>query len=115
MKLGVKLVLAHRLQNWRGDAAELACIYTGETKVIRGDTLISVTSRQSNDALYRALQDDEAARIAAGIVTLRAIGDCEVPGAIVHATYAGHRAAREFGEVIDPDRFPFKRELVVAQ
>jgi dimethylamine/trimethylamine dehydrogenase len=46
---------------------------------------------------------------------LRAIGDCDVPGAIVHATYAGHRAAREFGETIDPDQFPFKRELVFVK
>jgi hypothetical protein len=38
-----------------------------------------------------------------------------VPGAIVHAVYAGHKAAREFGEVIDPDQFPFKRELVFVK
>jgi dimethylamine/trimethylamine dehydrogenase len=112
MKMGVELVLAHRLEAWHGDTAEVACIYTGATKRLAGETLISATSRQANDALYRALKDDKTAREAAGIVTLRAIGDCEVPGAIVHATYAGHRAAREFGETIDPDRFPFKRELV---
>lgn len=115
MQMGVQLVLTHRLQAWHGDGAELACIYTGARKTIAGDTLISVTSRLSNDRLYLALKADEAGRQAAGIVTLRAIGDCEVPGAIVHATYAGHRAAREFGEAIDPDRFPFKRELVFVK
>ena len=31
----------------------------------------------------------------AGIVSVARIGDCEAPGAIVHATYAGHRYARE--------------------
>ncbi len=115
MKMGVQLVLAHRLEAWLGDAAEIACIYTGATRRIAGGTLVSVTARQADDGLYRALKDDEAARQAAGIVTLRAIGDCEAPGAIVHATYAGHRAAREFGEAIDPDRFPFKRELVFVK
>ena len=114
MKLGVKLVLAHRLQAWRGDTAEVACIYTGAVQQIAADTLVTVTARMPNDALYRELQADEAGRQAADIVTLRAIGDCEVPGAIFHATYAGHKAAREFGEVIDPDRFPFKRERVSA-
>jgi dimethylamine/trimethylamine dehydrogenase len=112
MKMGIELVLAHRLDRWHGDRAELGCIYTGVTKAVQGDCLLSVSSRQSNDALYRALKEDETGRRAAGIVTLRAIGDCDVPGAIFHATYAGHRAAREFGEVIDPDRFPYKRELV---
>ncbi len=115
MKMGVEIMLAHRLQQWRGDSAELACIYTGATKTVAGDCLLSVSSRQSNDGLYRSLKDDAAGREAAGIVSLRAIGDCDVPGAIVHATYAGHKAAREFGEVIDPDRFPYRRELVFVK
>jgi dimethylamine/trimethylamine dehydrogenase len=75
-------------------------------------TLVVVTSRLANDGLYRALKEDEAGRAAAGIKTLRAIGDCDVPGAIVHATYSGHRAAREFGEAIALDAFPYRRELV---
>ncbi|TXH38727.1 MAG: NADH:flavin oxidoreductase [Rhodospirillaceae bacterium] len=115
MKMGVNLILAHRLDAWHGDAAEVACIYTGVTRRIAGETLLSVTARQADDGLYRALKEDAAARGAADIVTLRAIGDCDVPGAIVHATYAGHRAAREFGETIDPDQFPFKRELVFVK
>src|SRR5260221_9827430 len=115
MKMGVEIMLAHRLQQWRGDSAELACIYTGATKTVGGDCLLSVRSRQSNDRLYRSLKDDAAEREAAGIVSLRAIGDCDVPGAIVHATYAGHKAAREFSEEIDPDRFPYRRELVFVK
>lgn len=74
--------------------------------------LLTVTARTPNDALYRALKDDEAGRAAAGIKSLALIGDAEAPGAIVHATYAGHRFAREFGEAIDPDQMPYRRELV---
>ena len=40
------------------------------------------------------------------------IGDAFVPGAIYAAVYAGHRAAREFGEDIDPDAVGYIRELV---
>ena len=46
------------------------------------------------------------------IETLRSIGDAFVPGAIYAAVYAGHRAAREFGEDIDPDAVGYIRELV---
>jgi dimethylamine/trimethylamine dehydrogenase len=46
------------------------------------------------------------------IETLRSIGDAFVPGAIYAAVYAGHRAAREFGESIDPDDVGYIRELV---
>jgi hypothetical protein len=46
------------------------------------------------------------------MVTLQSIGDGFVPGAIYAAVYAGHRAAREFGEDIDPDEVGYIRELV---
>jgi dimethylamine/trimethylamine dehydrogenase len=112
MRAGIKPVTAHTLAGWYGDHASLSCIYTGAEMRIPAASLVLVTSRSSDDVLYRALLADEAGRAAAGIKTLRAIGDCDVPGAIVHATYAGHRAAREFGEDIDPDRMPYRRELV---
>jgi dimethylamine/trimethylamine dehydrogenase len=112
MKAGVQIVLTHKLSGWHGDHATLSCVYTGAERSVAAATLVVVTSRTANDGLYRALKDDEAGRTAAGIKTLRAVGDCEVPGAIVHATYSGHRAAREFGEGIEPDAFPYRRELV---
>ncbi len=115
LKLGINLVLTHRLSAWKGDHAVFACNYSGTEKRIEAATLVSVTSRQSNDALFLGLKADEPARAEAGILTLKNIGDADVPGAIVHAVYAGHKAAREFGEVIDPDLFPFKRELVFVK
>jgi dimethylamine/trimethylamine dehydrogenase len=112
MRAGVQPILTHTLTAWHGDHATLACLYTGAARRVAAATLVLVTSRTANDRLYRALKEDEAGRQAAGIETLRAIGDCDVPGAIVHATYSGHRAAREFGEAIAPDTFPYRRELV---
>jgi dimethylamine/trimethylamine dehydrogenase len=115
MKLGVNLVLTHKLTGWRGDHGTFACNYTGAEKRIEAATLVTVTSRLSDDALFLDLKADDAARKEAGILSLKNIGDADVPGAIVHAVYAGHKAAREFGEVIDPDQFPFKRELVFVK
>jgi dimethylamine/trimethylamine dehydrogenase len=115
MQAGVQLILTHKLAGWSDDHATLACIYTGAERSVAAATLVLVTSRTANDGLYRALKEDETGRAAAGIKTLRAIGDCDVPGAIVHATYSGHRAAREFGEAIEPDAFPYRRELVFVK
>ncbi len=115
LQLGVKLVLTRKLLAWRGDGAELACIYTGAVQRVPAASLVAVTSRLANDALFRALKADEAGRAKAGIATLRAIGDCDAPGALMHAVYSGHKAAREHGEAIDPDAFPYKRELVFVK
>jgi dimethylamine/trimethylamine dehydrogenase len=115
LKMGVKLVLTHKLNAWRGDHAELSSIYTGDPLRVEAATLVTVTSRLSNDSLFRELKADAGGLAKAGIKTLRAIGDCDVPGAIVHAVYSGHKAAREHGENIDPDAFPYKRELVFVK
>ena len=112
LSLGLETILTHRLDHWESGRATLACIYTGRERAVDAATLLTVTGRLPDDALYRALQDDPAARARAGIKTLAQIGDAEAPGAIVHATYAGHRFAREFGEAIDPDQVPYRRELV---
>ncbi len=112
LSLGLETVFAHHLQAWSKGAATLACNYTGQPRTVEAATLLTVTARVPNDALYRALKDDAAGRDAAGIKTLALIGDAQAPGAIVHATYAGHRFAREFGEAIDPDQMPYRRELV---
>ena len=66
------------------------------------DALVVVGNRVANDALFRELE-------AKGVSTAKIIGDAEAPGLIVHAIYAGHRAARELGE---PEReIPFRRHL----
>jgi dimethylamine/trimethylamine dehydrogenase len=109
-ELGVEIVLSRRLVKVESGALRLACTYTGreEERAWRG--LVLVTARNPDDALYRALTDDGEALAAAGIRSVTRIGDCLVPGAVVHAVYGGHKYAREFGESIDPDR-PYRREM----
>ena len=42
--------------------------------------------------------------------SLRRIGDADAPNLIAQSVFAGHLAAREFGELLDPDAVPFRRE-----
>ena len=72
--------------------------------------MVLVTSRISNDGLWRELQ----ARAEAGDVpwrTLTRIGDALAPATVAHAVYAGHRYAREFDAPV-PDGTPYKVERV---
>ncbi|MBC6438954.1 MAG: hypothetical protein GDA49_00760 [Rhodospirillales bacterium] len=62
--------------------------------------------RLADDGLYRALAEHAAP-------DLSRIGDCEVPGGMVHAVHAGHRYTRELDTNTDPD-MPFLREWITA-
>jgi dimethylamine/trimethylamine dehydrogenase len=74
-------------------------------------SLVTVTSRLPEDALYRELAADPEALRRSGIRTLKAIGDCWAPAAIVQAVYAGHRYARELDALPSAAPVPFRREL----
>jgi len=109
--LGVRFVLNRKLVAIGADHLRVADTYTGkEEEVGCGDVLLA-TGRTPETGLFDALSADGDRLKQAGIRTLARIGDCLVPGAVVHAVYSGHRFAREFGETIDPDR-PYTRERI---
>ncbi len=89
---------------------ELACVYTDRTETLPCVSVVLVTARLPNDALYYDLTCDEEALIHSDIKTVTRIGDCLAPGTIAAAVYGGHRYAREFDEPVH-DGVPFKREL----
>ena len=60
------------------------------------NSVVLVTDRISNDALYYELKP---ALEAGKLKSLRLIGDAEAPNIIAQAVFAGHLAAREFEEV----------------
>ena len=104
MELGVDLTLSHIIAGWEHDSLRLACSYTGKSLTLACQTLIMVTGRIPDDALYQELSRHEDN----GLETLARIGDCLAPGLIADAVYGGHRFARSFGE--PRSTVPLRRE-----
>ncbi len=107
LSLDVELVVSHEFSKVAEGLATFANVYDNNRRVeMAFDTLIMVTSRQSNDALYQELsgQSDR-------FKTLLCIGDCLVPGTIAAAVYDGHLAARNLESEIDFYAPLFRREM----
>ncbi|MBZ9815146.1 hypothetical protein [Mesorhizobium sp. CA7] len=67
-----------------------ACVYTGAKQELAADAVVLVTSRNQDDAVWRALKARENEWAGNGIRSIKVIGDAEAPGPIAWATYAGH-------------------------
>jgi dimethylamine/trimethylamine dehydrogenase len=115
MEMGVGVIAKHNLVGVDAGEVELACLYTEHRRTVPAKAVVMVTSRQPNDGLYLALIENADVLGAAGIASLRAIGDCDVPATIAAAVYDGHRAARELDDSpADPD-LPFRREHILLE
>ena len=92
---GIDMVVEHRLTGVSEGQARLASIYrASDTRSLDCGSLIVVGMRSANDGLFLELNSDADRLADAGIRTVRSIGDCRAPGAIVHAVYSGHECAR---------------------
>jgi dimethylamine/trimethylamine dehydrogenase len=112
MTMGVGVITKHNLARVGAGEVELTCLYTEDRLTIPAKAIVMVTSRQPNNGLYIALTENPDRLGAAGIASVRAIGDCDVPATIAVAVYDGHRAARELDDPpADPD-LPFRREHI---
>jgi dimethylamine/trimethylamine dehydrogenase len=95
IELGVGIVTEHRVADVRDGAARLTSVYRGvEDSAIPCGSLAVVGIRARNDELFQALTADSGRITSAGIASVRSIGDCRAPGAIVHAVHSGHECAR---------------------
>ena len=103
LELGVTVIVNAMVSGLRPGTAVLSCVYSGAEREIAAGCFVPVTSRDGEDALYHALKGR-------GLATLSLIGDARAPGLIVHAVYAGHKLAREFGE----DEIMVRRERALA-
>ncbi len=107
LTLGVEIVVSHELLEVEGGRATIANIYSdAHQQQFDFETLILVTSRQSDDVLYQALLEHEDR-----FKTLRAIGDCNAPGTVAAAVYDGHSAARYLESTQDIYAPLFTREM----
>ena len=77
------------------------------------DTVILVTSRRSEDGLYRELKARKHEWEKNGIKDVFVIGDAEAPRIIADSTFDGHRLAREIEDVDPQHQKPYKREQKV--
>jgi dimethylamine/trimethylamine dehydrogenase len=110
LELGIELLVKQDVVAFRGDHVELACVYTGRRSQRACGSLVTVTARLPEEALYLQLLADPEALATAGIKSVRAIGDARAPGTIAAAVYQGHRLARELDEPAVGE-VAFKREL----
>jgi dimethylamine/trimethylamine dehydrogenase len=107
IELGIKIVPLHNLASIEPDHIELACVFTDRKHTLPCKSVVMVTMREAEDALYHTL----TANPEKGPKTVTRIGDCLAPGTIAAAVYSGHRYAREMGEPV-PEGVPFRRELI---
>jgi dimethylamine/trimethylamine dehydrogenase len=112
-KLGIEAIVSHDIVGYAGCTLSVENVWDHQCRDLACDAIVTVTARLPDDALYQELLEREAEWSAAGLKSLRCIGDAEAPGLIAHAVYAGHRYARELEEPV-ADGVPFKRHFHVA-
>ena len=109
MELGIEIVTNHKLDKVGSDTIELSCLYSGQVRSINAASLVMVTSRLPDDALFHALMAEEQTFADVGLQGVKRIGDCYGPSIIAAAVYEGHRFAQELNT--EPADIPFRREL----
>ena len=77
-----------------------------ESNELSFDSIVMVTSRSVDDALYQ-----ELLKFNDRFKTLRAIGDCHAPGTVAAAVYDGHATARQLESDQDVYAPLFRREI----
>ena len=111
LNLEVNIVTGKIVTGFDGESAEITCVYTKKTFRQPASSVVTVTARIPNDELYRQLTVDPEVLADRSIKSVVRIGDCQAPGIIASAVYAGHRLAREMDSFESKD-IPFRRERV---
>jgi dimethylamine/trimethylamine dehydrogenase len=111
IELGVEIQVTRGLTRVGKDHVETACVYSGRLAETACDAVVLVTARLPQDGLYLALRARQADWPAAGIKSVKVIGDANAPAPIAWATYAGHRYAEELDGPDTGDSVPFRREV----
>ena len=97
ISLGVTIIALHTVQDWRDGQLILNCVYSANRTSIDCHTLISVTSKLPDDALWYAIQARESEWTSAGIQSVTRIGDCLSPALIATACQSGYAYAQGVG------------------
>jgi dimethylamine/trimethylamine dehydrogenase len=115
LELGVTLELSHTLTGSSAGAARVGCVYTGRERELGCDSLVLVTARLPNDSIGEELLLRRGEWAAAGISSVRIVGDAYAPGTIANAVWDGHRFAEELDDPGAGDAVPYRREVTELQ
>lgn len=107
----VRVTTLHLLSAFDGAMATLTHLFTGETFRIKCRSVVIVGLRMPRNELYEALAARSDDIAAAGIKSIRRIGDGLAPGAIAHAVHSGHTCAREIG---GKQQLPYRRDTPIV-
>ena len=111
----IKVLTKHRIDDIGESSIEIIHQVTNKKTDVDRGSLVLVGHRKQSDSLYTLLTSDEDALKASGIKSVQNIGDSNAPGAIVHATYAGHLYANTFDQEDGASSSDFKLEYPVIQ
>lgn len=111
LELGVTIVPNRNITEVGKDSLTANCVYTDTPTEYSFDSVLLVTSRHPNNTLYHDLRDNVDKWGAAGIRSVKIIGDANAPATMAAATFAGRRYAEELDSPDIGDDFPFKREI----
>ena len=109
--LGVRIHLSKAPERITAEGAVLGCTWTGAVSELPCDAVLMVTSRVPHDGLYQSVLARRGDWQAAGIASVKLIGDAAAPGPIAWATYAGRRFAEALDAPEIGDALTFRREI----
>ncbi|MFN3576952.1 MAG: FAD-dependent oxidoreductase [Tabrizicola sp.] len=109
LEIGVEMQLSKAPEAIGKDEVILGCTWTGRQTALPVEAVVLVTSRSPEDGLYQATRTLDW--MAAGIQSLKVIGDAEAPGPIAWSTYAGRAWAESLDQPDRGDALPFRREI----
>jgi len=107
---GIKIICNNSISKIEDKVALLECTFTGSTSRLPCESIIMVTERISDTALYDSLLQSNSEDKTQ--YNIKIIGDAEAPGLIADAVYLGHLAAQNFeADEADIQRDMFMREM----
>ena len=111
LEAGIEIVPSRAVDGASAGAVRTSCVYTSEVEEHAADALVLVTSRLPDDGVAADLVARAGEWEAAGLTSVRAVGDALCPGTIAAAVWDGRRYAEQLGEPLDADGVPFLREI----
>jgi len=113
-ELGVEMVVGAGIEAINAREIGMTVGINHEARELEFDSLVVVSQRWSDNALYLELRRRPDELEANGIQGLYAIGDCEAPALIAEAVFSGHRLAREIDSADPSEPLPYIRERRVV-